>query len=93
MTDSTPNNKLPESFDRPLRVNLDMVGCRLNQSEIEKFARQFRAGGHTIVPGPENADLVVLNTCSVTAAAAADSRAKARRAHRAGADEIILTGC
>jgi threonylcarbamoyladenosine tRNA methylthiotransferase MtaB len=70
-----------------------MVGCRLNQAEIEQMARQFRAEGHTIVAGPAQADLVVVNTCAVTAEAAADSRQKIRHAARAGAGEVIATGC
>lgn len=76
-----------------MRVYLDMVGCRLNQSELETFARQFRAAGYTIVETPQQADLVVINTCTVTAAADSDSRAKARQAFRAGAKQIALTGC
>jgi threonylcarbamoyladenosine tRNA methylthiotransferase MtaB len=39
------------------------------------------------------ADMVVVNTCSVTSEAAADSRQKIRRAARAGAGEIVPTGC
>ena len=62
-----------------MNVYLDTVGCRLNQSEIEAYARQFRQAGHSLVPSPEQADLVVINTCAVTAQAAADSRQKARQ--------------
>ncbi len=76
-----------------MKINLDTVGCRLNQSEIETIGRQFVAAGHVLVPLAEDADLVVLNTCAVTAAAASDSRQKARQAHRSGVDQIILTGC
>ena len=76
-----------------MKVYLDTIGCRLNQSEIETFARQFRTAGHSLVPKADQADLVVINTCTVTAAAAADSRGKVRQAHRAGAKEIVLTGC
>jgi threonylcarbamoyladenosine tRNA methylthiotransferase MtaB len=76
-----------------MNINLDTVGCRLNQSEIEAIARQFVAAGHALVPTPADADLVVLNTCAVTAAAASDSRQKTRQANRAGVDKIILTGC
>lgn len=76
-----------------MKVYLDTVGCRLNQSEIETYARQFRAAGHTLVATPGEADLVVVNTCSVTAAAASDSRQKIRQAARAGAASIIATGC
>ena len=76
-----------------MNIYLDTVGCRLNQSEIETFARQFRCAGHTIVASAAQADLVVINTCTVTAQAAADSRQKARQAARQQAAQIVLTGC
>ncbi len=76
-----------------MKIYLDTVGCRLNQSEIETFARQFRAAGHEIVARPEEADMAVVNTCAVTARAAADSRKSIRRAARAGVQDISVTGC
>ena len=76
-----------------MKIYLDTVGCRLNQSEIERMSRQFRSAGHEIVPRPEQADLAVVNTCAVTIQAAADSRKAIRRAARAGVDEVIATGC
>jgi threonylcarbamoyladenosine tRNA methylthiotransferase MtaB len=76
-----------------VKIYLDTVGCRLNQSEIERYALQFRAAGHSLVGRVEDADLVVLNTCAVTEAAVSDSRQKVRQSARAGASNIILTGC
>ncbi len=76
-----------------MKVYLDTIGCRLNQSEIEKMAGEFRAAGHTVIDTPVDADLVVVNTCTVTSAAASDSRQKIRQAGRAGGREIIVTGC
>ncbi len=76
-----------------MKVYLDSIGCRLNQSEIEHMAGQFRAAGHEIVSMPGQADLVVVNTCSVTAKAAADSRKQIRHAWREGAGEVVATGC
>jgi len=76
-----------------MKVYLDTVGCRLNQSEIETYARHFRAAGHILIDDPGEADMVVVNTCAVTAAAASDSRQKIRQAARAGAGEIVVTGC
>lgn len=55
-----------------MKIYLDTIGCRLNQSEIEAYAHQFRAAGHVLVPDPSDADLAVINTCSVTSAAAAN---------------------
>jgi threonylcarbamoyladenosine tRNA methylthiotransferase MtaB len=76
-----------------MKIYLDTVGCRLNQSEIEIFARQFLAGGHTLVASPQTADLAVINTCTVTASAASDSRQKIRQATRSGSRQVIVTGC
>jgi threonylcarbamoyladenosine tRNA methylthiotransferase MtaB len=76
-----------------VKVYLDSIGCRLNQGEIEAYARQFRAAGHTLVPAAGQADLAVINTCAVTAAASSDSRQKIRQAARLGAREIAVTGC
>lgn len=76
-----------------MKVYLDTIGCRLNQSEIETFARQFRAAGHEIVADPREADLVVVNTCAVTQKAVADSRKLIRRLARQGRASIAVTGC
>jgi threonylcarbamoyladenosine tRNA methylthiotransferase MtaB len=76
-----------------MKVFLDSVGCRLNQSEIEAYARQFRLAGHWLTSDRGMADLIVINTCTVTSAAASDSRQKIRQAARAGANQIIVTGC
>lgn len=76
-----------------MKVFLDTVGCRLNQAEIEQMARQLRAAGHEITGCAAEADLVIVNTCTVTAEAASDSRAAVRRAARAGAKAIAVTGC
>lgn len=76
-----------------MRIYLDTIGCRLNQSEIEQMARQFRAAGHQIAETAAEADLVVVNTCTVTSAAASDSRQKIRQAARTGHASIAVTGC
>ena len=76
-----------------MKVYLDTIGCRLNQSEIESMARQFRAAGHEIIANAESADLAVVNTCAVTAKAASDSRGKIRHIAHLGVGEIVATGC
>ena len=76
-----------------MKIYLDTIGCRLNQSEIETMARQFRAAGHEIVATAELADMAVVNTCAVTSEAASDSRGKIRHIARAGVNEIVATGC
>lgn len=76
-----------------MKIYLDTIGCRLNQSEIELMARQFRSAGHEIVASPDAAALAVINTCAVTSGAASDSRGRIRQIARAGVPEIVATGC
>ncbi len=76
-----------------MKIYLDTVGCRLNQSEIEKYAGEFRAYGHSLVPHAEDADIAVINTCAVTAAAASDSRQKLRKIIQDKNIQVIATGC
>ena len=77
-----------------MKVFLNSIGCRLNQSEIETMARQLLAAGHEIVTEATEADKVIINTCAVTAEAARDARSQSRRIHRNNPNaEIVLTGC
>ncbi|NPV76553.1 MAG: tRNA (N(6)-L-threonylcarbamoyladenosine(37)-C(2))-methylthiotransferase MtaB [Anaerolineae bacterium] len=76
-----------------MKVFLDSIGCRLNQAEIERMAAQLRWAGHTIVNNSSEAELVIVNTCAVTTEAASDSRQKIRQAARAGAEQVVVTGC
>ncbi len=77
-----------------MRVYLETIGCRLNQSEIEALARQFRHAGHTIVEDVADADLCVANTCAVTREAGRSSRMMIRRLNRGNASaQIVATGC
>jgi len=76
-----------------MKVFFDVVGCRLNQGEVEYLANIFRALGHQIVGNPAEADLAIINSCAVTVKAAADSRKKLRRAAREGAKKVVATGC
>lgn len=76
-----------------MKIYLDTVGCRLNQAEIDGMGRQFRAAGYEVVGEVASADLAVVNTCCVTAGAAADSRSLIRRLGRMGTAEVVVTGC
>ena len=77
-----------------MKVYLRMVGCRLNQSEIDTMARQFIALGHEIVASPEEADHFVLNTCAVTNEATKTSRKLIRDFQRANLQgNTTVTGC
>ena len=77
-----------------MRVHLTTLGCRLNEAELERWSRDFRARGHELARGPAEADLVVVNTCAVTDEAARKSRKLVRRARRANpAAKVVVSGC
>ncbi|MFQ6672868.1 MAG: tRNA (N(6)-L-threonylcarbamoyladenosine(37)-C(2))-methylthiotransferase MtaB, partial [Candidatus Tectimicrobiota bacterium] len=77
-----------------MKVYLTSLGCKLNQSEMEALAREFIVAGHQVVGPDDEADLCVVNTCTVTHVAARKSRQLIRRLHRANPQaRIIVTGC
>lgn len=76
-----------------MKVYLDMVGCRLNQAELEIIALDFLQRGFQLTDNPAEADYAVLNTCAVTAAAASDSRGKIRKLKQNPDTKVIVTGC
>ena len=62
-----------------MKVYLTFIGCKLNLAEIEELGRQLRGAGARLVEAPEEADLCVFNSCTVTATAAGKSRRKVRQ--------------
>ncbi len=75
-----------------MRVYFTNLGCKLNQAEIERFARDFRAAGHEVVGSLAEANLHVVNSCTVTHTAARTSRKAAGRGRSRGL-RTVLTGC
>lgn len=77
-----------------MKVYLQSLGCKLNQSELQSLACQFVQAGHNIVDTVKEADLCVVNTCAVTQTAASKSRQAIRRLRRVNADaSLAVTGC
>lgn len=77
-----------------MKVFLNMVGCRLNQAEIDQLALSLTEAGVEVVSDPKEADEIVINTCCVTAKASADSRKMLRHHKKAYANaRVIGTGC
>jgi threonylcarbamoyladenosine tRNA methylthiotransferase MtaB len=73
---------------------LENFGCRATQADGAALERQLAEQGLARAESAAAADVVVLNTCTVTAAADQDARAAIRRAHRENpAAQILVTGC
>jgi len=80
--------------DDGVRVRLESLGCRLNQAEVDSLARQLAALGHRLVGAGEEADVCLLNTCTVTATASRKSRHLLRRLRRENPQAtVVATGC
>jgi len=77
-----------------MKVALDTLGCKLNQAETETLARRLVQAGHEVVPTVEQADVYVLNTCTVTATADAKARHLLRLARRRNPlVRLVAAGC
>ncbi len=76
------------------RIALDSVGCKLNQAEAELLAKQFTEAGYRLVSPDDEADVYILNTCTVTHIADRKSRHWLRMAHRRNPSALLIaTGC
>lgn len=49
----------------PFRFHVQTFGCQMNAHDSDRMAGVLRASGGVAVDGPEDADLVIFNTCSV----------------------------
>ena len=76
-----------------MRYAIKTFGCRVNQADSLQLETRLRARGGTRAPVDE-ADLVVVNTCSVTATADHGARQTLRRVARINPDaRVVATGC
>jgi threonylcarbamoyladenosine tRNA methylthiotransferase MtaB len=77
-----------------MRIAFATVGCRLNQFETDALRGKALMAGHEVVSFEAVADAYVINTCTITAEADADSRQLARRAVRRNPAALVtVTGC
>jgi len=75
-------------------VSIATLGCKTNQFESAAMEERLREAGYQVIPFEEGADLVVVNTCSVTRATDSQSRNLIRRARRINLGcRVIVTGC
>ena len=73
---------------------IEQFGCRATQADAAAIERQLRDRGFAAANGSACADVVIVNTCTVTAAADAQARDAIRKLHaRNPAARVIATGC
>jgi threonylcarbamoyladenosine tRNA methylthiotransferase MtaB len=77
-----------------MKVSFYTLGCKVNQSETKKISAQFEALGYVLVDFGTPADVIVINTCSVTHIAERKSRNMIRRALKNSPHaKLYVCGC
>lgn len=77
-----------------MKINFQALGCRLNEAELESWSTDFILKGHQLTLDSAEADMVIFNSCSVTAAADGKSRNLINRIHKANPQsKLVVTGC
>ena len=84
----------PEGRSPVRRAAIANLGCKVNQAEMDAAERLLRARGIELVDGREPADLILVNTCTVTSIADRKSRQAVRRARRSNPSaHVLVMGC
>ena len=77
-----------------MKVQFYTLGCKVNQYESEAMGELFEKRGCTVVGEDEPADIVIINSCTVTAESNRKTRQTVRKARRKNSQAVIvLTGC
>ncbi len=75
-------------------VAFHTLGCKVNQYDTQAMLEKFREAGYAVVPWNEDADVYVVNTCTVTGTGDKKSMQIARRLRREHPlSEVVLCGC
>ncbi len=77
-----------------MKIAFYTLGCKVNQYESQAMSEAMGRHGFTPVSHDENADIYVINSCTVTAESNRKTRQAVRRFKRSHPDSIVvLTGC
>src|SRR4030042_671125 len=76
------------------RVAVDTVGCKLNQAETQFLIQQLSQAGYRLVSPDNEADVYIVNTCTITHVADRKCRHLLRLAHRRNPNAVVVAlGC
>ena len=77
-----------------MKIAVLTLGCKVNQYESQFLCEKFSERGHQIVPTSENADVYIINSCTVTAVSDSKSKKMVGHFRRKNKDAVIaLIGC
>src|SRR6476660_7236488 len=78
------------------RIYFVSLGCPKNQVDTELMLGQVEAAGHSLVHAPDDADVIVVNTCAFIDAAkeeSVDTILEMAQFKKADAKKLVVTGC
>lgn len=77
-----------------MKVAFHTLGCKVNQYESQAMAQSLEKQGFTVVDSSENADVYIVNSCTVTAESDRKTRQTVRKFKKLHPESIVvLTGC
>jgi len=77
-----------------MRIAITTLGCKINQYDSAVIQSRLEDGQHTFVPFENEADLYIINSCTVTDRADWEARQLVRRSkRRSPAARVLVTGC
>jgi MiaB-like tRNA modifying enzyme len=75
------------------RYHIETYGCTSNRGESKQIERALRDGGHHPADGPEEADVAILNTCTVVEKTEHNMLRRARELDEETPADLVVTGC
>jgi threonylcarbamoyladenosine tRNA methylthiotransferase CDKAL1 len=75
------------------RYHIETYGCTSNRGESRQIERALRDGGHRPVESPEQADVAILNTCTVVEKTERNMLARATELDEQTPGDLVITGC
>ncbi len=77
-----------------MNVYFYTLGCKVNQYESQEMSELFKRRGYTVLQTPEKADIIVVNSCTVTAESVRKVRQSVRKLKKEVPSSVmVLTGC
>ncbi len=77
-----------------MKVFFTTFGCKVNQYETQEMSELLTANGYTIINNPQDADIIIVNSCTVTAEGVRKVRQTIRKLKKESSSAVmILTGC
>ncbi|NMB96572.1 MAG: tRNA (N(6)-L-threonylcarbamoyladenosine(37)-C(2))-methylthiotransferase MtaB [Clostridiaceae bacterium] len=91
---SLANKDFPERYGRKKSISIYTLGCKVNQYESEAVSSLLEEAGYEVVGTDEEADIYIINTCTVTGISARKSRQMIRRAKSLNENSVVVVmGC